>query len=789
MGAGIINRICVCICVCISLPLFARQTVTQTIRGTVTDKISHESLPGAAILILNTDPPIGTASDEKGNFSIENVPVGKHSIRITYLGYKEIILHDLHLNSAKELVLSVEMEELVNEMKEVVITPKMEKNKPLNDMSSVSTRAFSVDEAQRFAAAINDPSRMATSFAGVVQTYDGLNNISIRGNSPNGLLWRVEGIEVPNPNHFSFVGSAGGGISILSSQLLTNSDFSTGAFAAEYGNALSGVFDLKLRKGNNQKREHTFQSSFLGFDIASEGPFKKGSEGSYLVNYRYSTLGLLGKMGIPIGDAFLSFQDLSYNISLPTRKAGTFGLFGFGGISDQSTRAIKDSSKWKESDFYRMSTRFYSNTGATGLTHVKTFKNRSYFKTALVYSATQNGYNEQQLNFNYVPVIKYRENFLNGKITASTVYTKKINAANSIRAGVIFNHLSYKLLKEYPSDSSVVKERIHLKGSTQTVQSFFQWNRKFRNGITTNIGLHYFQLILNYSTAIEPRASIRYDVSEKHGFSLGYGLHSQLQPLGVYFVRSDYSDGDFVTPNKNLGFSKAHHFVAGYDWNINEYNHFKTEVYYQYLFNIPVTTDTASTYSIINNTEGYDTDVLTNSGLGKNYGVEMTYERYLYKNFYYLLSVSLYESNYRAPNGQWYSTFFNSNYATSLTLGKEWTLSEKKKGRIIGLNFKSVWVGGRRYTPIDLNASVFAGETRYVFEQTYAKKNPDYYRLDMRLSCKRNFKKITSTLALDIQNVTNRKNVGGQFYNNEKQSIDYWYQATLIPILSYRIEF
>ncbi|HEY1039372.1 MAG TPA: TonB-dependent receptor, partial [Bacteroidia bacterium] len=352
-----------------------------------------------------------------------------------------------------------------------------------------------------------------------------------------------------------------------------------------------------------------------------------------------------------------------------------------------------------------------------------------------------------------------------------------------------FNHLGYSLKKEYPMDTTALSDRLKLKGSTQTAQAFVQWQRKFATGLTTNVGLHYMHLFLNNTHSLEPRISTRYQVNEKHSVSLGYGLHSQLQPLGVYFIRADYTSGDYVTPNRNLELSKAHHFVFGYDFNINEYSHFKAEVYYQYLFDIPVTTDSTSTYSILNNTEGYDTDILVNDGLGKNHGLELTYERFLYRDFYYLVTMSLYESKYRAPNGQWYNTYFNSNYANTITLGKEWTLSQKRKGRVIGVNLKSVWVGGRRYTPIDLERSIAAGATVYQYDKTYEEQIPDYYRLDMRLSCKRNYKRVTTTLALDVQNLTWRKNVGGIFYNNEKQSIDYWYQVPMVPILSYRVDF
>jgi hypothetical protein len=322
-------------------PLSA-QTMTQTVRGTVVDKVIKSPLPGAVVQVLNTNPIQGTSTDLDGNFKLDKVPVGRQSFRISYIGYKEIILNDVDVNSGKELVLTIELEEKIN--KEVVITT--DKKKPLNEMSSVSSRTFSVEETQRYAAAVNDPARAALAFAGVATVSDGNNHISIRGNAPNGLLWRMEGVEVPNPNHFSSPGTAGGGISILSAQLLSNSDFMTGAFASEYGNATSGVFDLRLRHGNNERREFTFQAGVLGIDAAAEGPFSSNHRGSYLINYRYSTLGILSKAGILDFGGVTTFQDLSYNFVLPTEKYGTFTMFGFGGLSSEVFKAKKDSTDW-----------------------------------------------------------------------------------------------------------------------------------------------------------------------------------------------------------------------------------------------------------------------------------------------------------------------------------------------------------------------------------------------------------------------------------------------------------
>jgi len=766
------------------------QTIFQTVRGTVVDKISQTPIPGAVIQVMNIDPAMVATTDENGKFSFDKVPVGKQSLNITYMGYKPSALQNLSVNSGKELVLTVNLEEDIKQMNEVEVTAKVEKNKPLNEMSTVSTRAFSVEETQKFAAAANDPGRMALAFAGVISGPDGNNMISIRGNSPNGLLWRMEGVEIPNPNHFSNVGSSGGGISILSAQLLNNSDFSTGAFAAEYGNALSGVFDLKLRRGNNQKREYTVQLGVLGLDVAAEGPFKKGYDGSYLINYRYSTLSVLGKIGVPLGDAITNFQDLSFNIYLPTKKVGAFSMFGFGGISDQTTKALADSLKWEEDEWYRYSSKFTANTGAVGITNTKLFNNKAYLKTALVFSGTENRYVESKMQDDYRSFTQQvKQGFLQSKITLSSVYTQKINAKSNIRTGFILNQLGFDLSQKDIGDSTVLIERINVKGSTQTAQAFFQWNYKLTPKLTTNVGMHYFQLLLNNSNSVEPRASLKYELTQKNIFTMGYGMHSQLQPIGVYFAKKQNDDLSFSTPNKNLQLSKAQHLVLGYDRIINDFSHIKTEVYYQHLFNVPVSVDKTSTYSMLNEVDGYNTDQLVNKGLGRNMGLELTYERFLHKNLYYILSTSLYDSKYKAANDVWYNTRFNTNYAVTFTAGKEWTLSEKRKSRIIGFNIKSIYVGGYRYTPIDLPASVAAGQAKFETKKTFENKNPDYYRLDIRVSVKRNFKKVTSTLALDIQNTTNRKNVGGQYFDMKTGSVKYWYQTPLLPLLSYRLEF
>lgn len=763
------------------------QPLTQTVRGTIADKISETPLPGAAVVLLGTDPLIGTTTDLDGNFKLTNVPVGKQNIKVSYMGYKDVVLPNVSVNSGKEVVLKISLEENIIQGKEVVITAdKIEKNKPLNEMSVVSARTFSVEETQKYAAAINDPSRMAVAFPGVLSTDDGNNQISIRGNSPNGLLYRMEGVEIPNPNHFANVGTVGGGVSILSSQLLTNSDFLTGAFASEYGNALSGVFDLRLRKGNNEKREYTFQVGVLGIDAATEGPFKKGYGGSYLINYRYSTLGIISKMGIKIGDYVTTFQDLSFNFSLPTKKAGTFSLFGFGGLSNQYSTAIKDSSKWENYE-NRVNSKFYSNTGAVGLTNTLPLGEKAYLKTMLVGSGTGNGYREEKLTTEYNPYLHYNEKFSQSKLTLSSTLTQKFNAKHSIRAGIIINQLFLNAQQKYLDDStSLWVQQLDNKSNTQTVQAFAQWNFRATEKLTLNAGLHYLQLMLNNSYSVEPRASVKYAINQRQTLSFGYGLHSQIQPLGVYFAQFELPNGSYYRPNEKLGLSKSHHLVLGYDRMLTEFLHVKLEGYYQHLFNVPISPDPNSTLCIINNQGGFVTDTLVNKGKGRNMGIELTFEQFLNRGFYFLLSTSVYNSTYQSANGTWHNTRYNGNYNGCLTAGKEFTFNEK---RVLGINIKAIYAGGLRNTPINITESVARGEAVYYQDKAFTEKNPDYFRLDVRISYKRNWKKATGTIALDIQNTTNRQNIGGTYFDANKGTVNKWYQTPLIPVLSYRLEF
>lgn len=754
------------------------QDLKQTIRGQVLDKESRTPVIGATVIVLGIEPLMGTATDVDGNFSILNVPIGRHTLQISAIGFEQATVPEVLVGSGKEVVLQVSLQESFERLDEIVITADQEKGKPQNEFASVSARSFSVDETKRYAASINDPGRMALSFAGTTSGDDENNEIIIRGNSPRGILWRVEGVEVPNPNHFADNNAGGGGISILSVNVLDNSDFYTGAFPAEYGNASSGVFDLQLRKGNSHQREYAFQAGLLGLDFAAEGPFKQGKNASYLVNYRYSTLGVLDAIGVlpDFGDLSTNFQDLTFKLHFPTEKAGTFSVWGFGGLSNQ---------KGNDALFPE---KYVSDVGAGGLTHVAFLSKNTYLQSSVVVSGSRNTYNFQNISENF----QEKESFKNQRIRASTMINHKLNSRNTFRAGLIGSELHFDA-SETIREAEQTFTPIEAAGKTHLWQAYSQWKFRLSPRISTLLGLHTMWLRLNNHYTLESRASIQWEMSDKSSLSMGYGRHSRLEDMSVYFAE-DLSDALAQNqPNKNLDFTMADHFVLSYDQFIGKNWHLKLEAYYQHLSQVPIALDTVSdprlrVYSTLNLESGFVSIPLVNDGKGRNYGLEMTLERFFKNDYYVLWTVSVFESKYTARDGIERDTRFNSNFVTNILAGKEFKVG-RKKNNSVGLNGRLLWNGGKRFIPIDLEASQASGEEVLVYPDAYAYQPSDYVRLDLRFSYRVNRPKFSSTLSLDIQNVTGKENVFSPFYDKTLQKIDFTSQLGLIPILNYRMEF
>ena len=658
---------------------------------------------------------------------------------------------------------------------------KARKNKgePLNDMATVSARSITVEETQRFAGSFSDPSRMVSSYAGVVGSPDGDNSIIIRGNSPKGLLWRVEGIDVPNPNHFANEGATGGPISILNSTTLGSSDFFTSAFPAGYGDAFSGVFDIKLRTGNNQKQEYTAQLGVIGMELAAEGPFSKDNSASYLVNYRYSSLDLLNQVGIKVaGDAVPKFQDLTFNINVPTNRFGTFKFFGIGGYSTIT---------FADEDFYQD---FNITMGVVGLNHIIPLSDKTYIKSSLSSSTSQGNWEFKELDSEIEQFItKGTEDLDYTNYRGAIELSHKFSARNSIKAGAsVFSKQFDLLLDDYNYDEELLENVLDDAGNTELTQGFLAWKFRPLQSLTFNTGVNFTYLTLNKSQSIEPRLGMRLQLSPKHAITAGFGKHSKMESVSLYLFKIYDEDRNYTQPNKDLGFIRANHYVIGYDWRLSKDFNLKVEGYYQDLYDVPVENSPESYFSMLNEEHGYVFAELVNQGKGKNYGTEITLEKFFSKSYYFLFTTSLYESKYTALDGIERNGRYNGNYVLNLVGGKEFPMG-KNRNNSLGVNLRTTFAGGQHYSPIDRQQSIDTGHGVRPPETAYTAKRPDYFRADLKVSFRRNKGKTTRVWELDIQNASNTLNVVGDWWNNEEQDIETWDQLGILPVINYRIEF
>ncbi|MDH5366547.1 MAG: TonB-dependent receptor [Cyclobacteriaceae bacterium] len=787
-----LNNYLVVFCLVISITTQG-QELTQSIKGKIIDIDTQTPLPGAYVIVLDSDPMKGAVSDIDGNYKITDVKIGRQNLKVSFIGYEDLFFNQVVLTTGSELILNVSMKEAVNQLEEIVIKPKDILGEPINSMASVSAQRLTVETTSRVAAGINDPGRTIQSYAGVSAADDENNEIVVRGNSPRGMLWRMEGVEIPNPNHFSNgEGGSGGGVSALSTEVLDDSDFFTGAFSAEYGNALSSVFDLRLRNGNFEKREYSFQAGVLGFQAALEGPFSKNSEASYLINYRYSTTSVLNNFGFEIGasDIFPAWQDVSLNINLPTKNMGRFNIWGLGGLSSSSGLAETDTSKW----MYRGDAYSYSEKhrlGIIGVSHNYLFSNnKSYLKTVASFSHSNNIELEDSINYNLIEASVKNEAFGYNTFTATSFLNHKFNAQHVIRTGVIYTNQRYNLLGKYLNyDIGVLETQANQTGTTERYQAYFQWKYRVSPTVDINTGVHYTYLAINKDYAVEPRIGLFWQVKENQSISLGGGLHSKAEPSSIYLAQQEQADLSILYPNKNLKMTKALHGVIGYNLNFAETFHFKAEMYYQHLYDVPVQpNDTTGTVSALNFSSGFTNQEFINKGTGRNYGLELTVEKSFSKNYYFMTTASIFESKYTMPDGIERNTLFNSKYIYNLVGGKEFEVG-KNKQNILGINLRMMWRGGYRTIPVDFVASKIADEDIRVYDSAFETKAPDYFRVDAGISFRKNKPNWSWELSANIQNATNRLNVWDEYYDVETNTLQQIYMVGLLPILNYKVEF
>ena len=779
-----------------------REEYTQTIRGRVVDQDTRSPLIGAHVIVNSMSPVQGASTDLDGHFEIPGLPVGRHSLTVQYIGYSPIQLPELLLTAGKELVLNVELVTLPITIAPIEVAGTLDPLEALNEVATVSARSFSVEHTQRYAASLSDPARMAQVFAGVSRSEDDLlNDVSVRGQSPKYTIWMLEGIEIPNPNHFGEEGYSSGGVNMLSANMLTYSDFLTGAFPASYGNALAGVFDVYLRKGNNVRPEHTVHIGVLGLEATTEGPFSKKYGGSYVVNYRYSTAGLLSRAKVLEQDV-ISYEDLSFKIHLPTRKAGQFDIFGVGGISNNENFGIRDSTRWREG---AVSTDdgVFERRGIVGIGHTQVLSKNAYLKTVVTgfYEKESEQYYALDVDANYERVSIDEEEMVEEGVRGKISLNWKVSPKHVLQIGLGASYLRFQYLFRdrgqliesewiYDKDHDW-QEFLNTRSRANTWRKYAQWMYRPTVNLQMHAGIHASGFTMNKETTVEPRFGVRWEMREGRFLSFGTGLYSQIEPYGTYIVER-IEDGNVVQPNRSLRKSKSWHSVAGYEHQFSPIFRLKTELYYNLGYDTPVGIRSGNTFSIVNSYYLYDivirTEGLSNEGSTTNYGVDLTLERFFSDGYYAMLTGSLFDARYTTAGGTSFSSRYDTGYMVNLLGGIERPFSKQKKN-LVSVNGRIVFGGGNKYTPINVEASQLAGYEVIDGGARFASQLEPYFRVDFGFNFTFNKPFLTHTVYFDAQNIFNQRNLADPFYDHIQNRVRINRQTGIIPVMGYKLTF
>ena len=796
----IINLLSTAILLCGTMSVQA-----ETLRGTVKDAVTGEALIGATVKIAELENAAAVA-DMDGNFTIKISKGGRYTIETNYIGYEPSVMKEILVSGPKEVVLEIALRENSTELKEVVVKPRVNKEATVNPNVLTGGVMLSMEEASRFAGGYNDPARLVMSFAGVSGDSGG-SGLSIHGNAPERMQYRIEGVEVFTPNHYNDMWNAGYGlVSGLNSNVIANSDFFTSTFNANYNNALSGVFDVKMRAGNNSKHENILQIGTVSEELTLEGPISRKNNSSYIINYRYGFTSLVDKLGlVDTEGSHMDFQDFSIKLNFPTKRAGTFSIFGLGLFDKNHDDPLKledvhsvydasDNNSKLTQILAGVSHKIYFGNKWTWRTTVahnsQHLKSDMYYygfvrdennviKTPLAYEANNKEYpfSQQQMN--------------EDRLVFNTEFSKQVTSKWLTLFGGEYSHRFFNLYyKSHAYLYDTVNEMntySEMKDNTGLANIFWQNLLTLSDKFSMSLGVAGNYFLLSKDFSVEPRVSFKWDPNENNSFSIGYGLHSMVEKLDTYF----YRDAAGNTPNKDLGLSKAHHLHATYIHKFSSNLTLRLNAYYEYGFDTPVGIN-GSTYCVTNRYYNYTDEPLVGKGNTRNYGGDITLEHYMTRGFFGQVNFSLYKAEYRGQDKVWHNQLYDRGYMFKILGGKEWMIGKN----VLNVSAKYSIQGGLRYSPVDveaMRANVAAGKIDdtliYKDGEVFTKRFDPTGVVDLTVSYKINKKKVSHTFAFEGLNVLGSKVPQFQRFDLGTRDVRIDDGGISFPNIFYRLDF
>jgi outer membrane receptor for ferrienterochelin and colicin len=747
-------------------PAVLSQQLTGTIEGTALDQATRMPLIGANIIVMHTT--FGAVTDAEGKFVIRNIPVGNYSVQFRMVGYATFTKTDIIVRSQRITAVSGELTEQTIESEQVVVTAGYFRQ---NDVQPLSITALSAEEIRRAPGSGGDISRVIMGLPSLAKVNDQSNSLIVRGGSPLENAFYLDGIEIPNINHFPTQGATGGPIGMVNVDLIDEVDFYTGGFSPAYGDKMSSILELKLREGNRKNFDGQFDLSIAGFGGVAEGPL--GDRGSYLLSVRRSYLDYVVKMfdiGTSVAPSYGDVQgkivyDLSpeHQISLitlngddhnnPTRTVAEENSMLFYGNQDiyQNAGGITWRALWN-SGFYSMTTAGYQSTAATEdfyetNTGALLLKNRTTEGSASLRNANHLRLSElHSLEFGFeVKQLFASYNNTFGTFTSAT--------GDSTPRAVVDKQVNETKLSAY---------------ITYIIRPL--------NGVTATAGVRTDYFTYNDRMTVSPRATLAYLLNELTSVKIASGMYYQNMPV-VLLAQS--------AANSGLRDPYAVHYIFGIDHLLSEDTKLSMEIYQKEYYDVPVDPSDPALFLVdeifYRNGLYFNHAALTNSGKARARGVEVTLQKKLAQDFYGIASAAFFRTEYKGADDVWRNRVFDNRIIVSAEGGykpnAEWEFSARW-----------IYAGGTPYTPLDLAQS--AQLKREVFDagRINGARYPAYHSMNVRFDKRFHFDRSNLVLYLSAWNVYNRKNVATYFWNEKENRQDTIYQWNLLPIFGVEYE-
>jgi hypothetical protein len=746
---------------------YAQNELTQTIRGRVLDAVTNAPIPSASVILSTKND--GIVSNTEGVFRFEKIAVGRYDLTARCVGFQSITVQNIVVESGKETIVELKM------TASTTLLDSFEVRSTTADIAKIGlAQSVNMETLQRIPANFSDVARMLTTVAGVASESDAANHISVRGLSPNALQWYLEGAEIVNPNHLSNAATSsdratqnGGGVSIFSTQVLERADFYKGSTPTDFGNALGGAIDVHFRKGNDEHQETTLGVGLIGLDVATEGVFSKKSKASYLINYRYSTVGLLSKLGVPLGDEASAFQDISFKLNFPTQKLGEFAIFGMGGISENIFIHKKRADWLTQKDSQDIT--FKNKMGAVGVSHSVRLNTHTKWETVAALSALESSRNSVGLSALELPLAVIDFSNIQRKIFVKSQINHQLKGG-VLSAGLVIKNEFIDKRDSYRTKSFIGVEGLS-KGEGMIYMPFVDFAGKMGSKWAYSVGLRTNYFSFTKKTSVEPTAMLQFDMSKTQSLKLTYSRQSQLLSPEQYFRTNSakqyfYGDEDFIKSD-NLNLTYSFQFANKIQLTATAFGQ-----KYINIFVVDPQFPPRDYWSILDGFGG-NGNYGGMAGSAQSIGIEANVSQNNQNGWFWQVNATLFDATFKEPF-RTRSMAYNSKYIFNGYIGKEWALGSRKN-RFFGVGSRTILRGGNQ--PLN---SPYNGTQRQV---------ADYFRSDLNVYLKKNHKKWSSVVQLDIQNVTNRLNEQYYYYDTFLQKQTPQYQLGLLPNLSYRITF